>query len=132
MSAVNTEAKKEVSAFLEKHINGSKLSQKEIASICGFKNYNVVSMIKRGETGVPVEKIPKMAQALDLDRAELFEFVMSRYRPGELKAIKEVYGSPITEAERQVIKLLREIIPEGHLTSNPQHFISKIREALTD
>jgi hypothetical protein len=55
---------------------------------------------------------------------------MSRYDPELLDVISQIFGEPITQAERKVIKLLREIIPEGHLVSNTPYFLEKIKGAI--
>ena len=124
--------KQEVATFIAKHVDRSKYSQKEIADMCGFNSPNVITMIKQGLTKLPIEKISKLAKALDLDRIELFTFVMARYRPKELEVIEDIYGESINEAERRVVRLLRETIPEGALSSNPLYYMDKIRTALTD
>ncbi|NOV31220.1 helix-turn-helix domain-containing protein [Methylomonas sp. ZR1] len=131
MNDVSKEAKAKVAAFVEKHVNRSKYSQKEIAEICGFNTPNIITMIKQGMTKVPIEKIPKLAQALDIDRVEFFDFVMRSYKPKEYEAILEIIGEPITEAEHKVIRLLRRHIPEGDLINRTDHYLDKIREAIT-
>jgi transcriptional regulator with XRE-family HTH domain len=127
---LNQDATKEVASFIEDLVNRSKLSQKEIAEMCGFKTPNVITMIKQGATRLPKDKIAILAKALDVDRGEFFEFVMSRYDPELLDVISQIFGEPITQAERKVIKLLREIIPEGHLVSNTPYFLEKIKGAI--
>lgn len=124
------EAKLEVAGFLEKIINRSSYSQKEIAEMCGFNSSNIISMLKQGATKVPVEKIPALAKALDIDRVEFFELVMKNYRPKEYEVIVEIFGDPISDAERTIIKLLRQVIPAGQLINNTSHYRNKIRVAL--
>ena len=127
---IAAEAKAKVAAFVEQRVNRSKLSQKEMADICGFPTANMITMIKTGATKVPIEKIPKLARALDVDRVEFFDMVMRSYKPKEYNAILEIIGEPITEAEHKVVNLLRRIIPEGNLVNNTNHYLDKIREAL--
>ncbi|WAR43528.1 helix-turn-helix domain-containing protein [Methylomonas rapida] len=124
------EAKLEVAGFLERIINRSTYSQKEIAEMCGFNTPNIITMLKQGSTKVPVEKIPALAKALDIDRVEFFELVMKNYRPKEYEVIVEIFGEPISDAERAIIKLLRQVIPAGQLVNNTNHYRNKIREAL--
>ncbi|MBS3904581.1 MAG: helix-turn-helix transcriptional regulator [Simkania sp.] len=126
----SSENKLEVAAFLEKVINRSSYSQKEIAEMCGFNSPNIITMLKQGVTKVPVEKVPALAKALDVDPVEFFELVMKSYRPKEYQVIVEIFGEPISEAERTVIKLLRQIIPAGLLVNNTSHYRNKIRIAL--
>ena len=126
----STQTTQEVAVFLEKVINQSTYSQKEIAEMCGFNSPNIITMLKQGLTKVPIDKIPMLAKILDLDCAEFFEFVMKRYKPKEYKVIVEVFGEPISDAEKSIIRLLREVIPAGQLVNNPSHYRAKIRAAL--
>lgn len=124
------EARLEVAGFLERIINRSKYSQKEIAEMCGFNSPNIITMLKQGATKVPVEKIPALAKALDIDRVEFFELVMKNYRPKEYEVIVEIFGEPISDAERAIIKLLRQVIPKGQLVNHTSHYRNRIREAV--
>lgn len=124
------ENKLEVAVLLEKVINRSSYSQKEIAKMCCFNSPNIITMLKQGATKVPVEKIPALAKALNLDRVKFFELVMKNYRPKEYEVIVEIFGEPISDAERAIIKLLRQIIPAGQLVDNTSYYRNKIRAAL--
>lgn len=126
----NSDAKLEVAIFLEKVVNQSTYTQKEIAEIAGFNSPNIITMLKQGSTKVPVEKITALARALDIDRVEFFELVMKSYRPEEYAVIVEIFGESISDAERKIIKLLREVIPAGQLVNNTSHYRNKIRAAL--
>ncbi|WP_431064792.1 XRE family transcriptional regulator [Methylotuvimicrobium sp.] len=125
-----SKAKLEVADFLEKVINQSTYSQKEIADMAGFNSPNIITMLKQGLTKVPVERIPALARVLDIDRVEFFELVMKSYRPKEYAVIVEIFGDPISDAERRIIRLLREVIPDGQLVNNTNHYRNKIRAAL--
>jgi transcriptional regulator with XRE-family HTH domain len=122
--------KDEVARFIAGAIDSKKLKQKEIAAICGFKNPNMVTMLKQGTTKVPIEKIPKLASALNANLAEFFELVMKTYKPAEYEVILEVFGEPISAAERMIIMDLRAVVTSDMLTADPSFYINKIRAAL--
>ena len=56
--------------FLDRRILelAGKKSQREIAIQAGFPNPNYVSMIKAGSSKLPLDRVPSMAKALDVDR----------------------------------------------------------------
>ncbi len=119
-----------VASFVERRVNQSPYSQKEIAEMCGFNTPNMITMLKQGITKVPVEKIPALAKALDVNQVDLFTLVMKNYRPKEYEVIVKILGEPISNAERKIVRLLRDILPEGQLINNTDHYKNKIRAAL--
>ena len=48
-------------------------TQAEIAAEAGFTNVNMLSMIKTGATRLPIDRVPALAAALDVDAARLFQ-----------------------------------------------------------
>lgn len=122
----------QVASFVERRVNQSPYSQKEIAEMCGFNTPNIITMLKQGSTKVPVEKIPALAKALDVDQVEFFTLVMKNYRPKEYEVIVKILGDPISEAERNIVKLLRDTIPDGRLINNTAYYKDKIRDAITN
>ena len=44
-------------------------TQKEIAQDAGFVNANMLSLLKSGANKVPLDRVPALAQALEVDRA---------------------------------------------------------------
>ncbi len=58
-----------VSKQIEKHQH--RLTQREIAHRAGFKNANILSMIKDGRVKMPLERVPALAAALECDVTEL-------------------------------------------------------------
>ena len=67
--------------FLRAQIDGHGLSQREIAARMGYEKPHIVSMFKLGETRVPLEKVPSMAEALGVDPVDLFVRVLACYAP---------------------------------------------------
>ena len=67
-------------------------SQKEIAEEVGFPKANVLTMIKKGQTKLPIKRVPKMAIALDVDPARLMKICLAEYHPEILQVIEETLG----------------------------------------
>ncbi len=96
--------------FLQNAINsqaGTK-SQRQIAAEIGYPNANIISMMKRGEIKVPLEKIPALAAALNVDPALLFRLAMDEYRPDVKNAVGAVFGTVVTKNERELINKIRQ------------------------
>jgi hypothetical protein len=73
--------------FLAYHIDKSEFTQREIATACGFGRPSMISMIKSGDTRMPLERLGVMAAVLSLDLGELFKLWMKTYYPETLKAL---------------------------------------------
>ncbi|MGZ9053126.1 MAG: helix-turn-helix domain-containing protein [Rhodoplanes sp.] len=58
-------------------ISGVK-SQREIAAELGYERPNIISMMKRGETKLPLDKVPALAKALHVDPAHLFRLALEQ------------------------------------------------------
>lgn len=105
------------------------LTNQDIATRIGYANPNVISMIKKGRTKLPVDKVIKMADALGVDRARLMRLVMTEYMPDAYEAIVKCIGEPITQNERVVLEVWRDstngkdpAIPENAIKGLHQGF----------
>lgn len=97
--------------FLTKRIDelrGSK-SQVEIADQAGFTTPNMISMLKNGDTKLPIDRVPSMAKALDADPAYLLRLTLEQAM-GETaaRAVGEIFGSPVTANERVWLEEIRD------------------------
>ena len=72
-------------------------SQKEIAKEVGFPKANVLTMLKQGNTRVPIHRVPALAEALGVDPAKFMRMVLAEYHPEILKAIESSLGEIKTE-----------------------------------
>jgi DNA-binding Xre family transcriptional regulator len=59
-------------------------SQREIARIAGFTQPNMVSMIKTGEAKLPLERVEKLAIALDCDPHHLAQLALEQFHGPEV------------------------------------------------
>jgi len=91
-------------------LSGEK-SQREIASEIGYDKPNMISMFKRGEAKVPLEKIPLLAKALRVDPIHLFRLGLEQYWPDLGQMIDEMFHQAglITRNEFSLVKEVRKI-----------------------
>lgn len=81
----------------------------EIASEAGFANANMLSMLKSGKNKVPLDRVPSLAKALEVDPAYLMRLALDQaVGATAAKAITEIFGTPVTENERGWLTELRE------------------------
>lgn len=71
----------DIHQFLAYHIDRSDLTQREIAKACGFTRPNMISMIKTGDTRLPLERLAAIADVLQIDAFEVFTLWMKTYYP---------------------------------------------------
>src|SRR5690606_23967372 len=57
-------------------------TQQQIAREAGFPRSNMLSMIKKGKTRLPLERVPALAKALEIDPAVLFRVALKELWPG--------------------------------------------------
>ena len=83
MQTVRPLANTAIARFLDRRIDelkGAK-TQREIAAEAGYEKPNIISMFKYGEAKVPLDKIPALAKALEIDPAHLFRLALEQYWP---------------------------------------------------
>lgn len=84
-------------------------TQAEIAAEAGFVNANFVSMLKSGKNKIPLDRVPALAKALEVDSAYLMRLALDQaIGVTAAKAIIEIFGSPVSEHERGWVEALRE------------------------
>lgn len=107
--------------FMAKQLLASPLSQKEIAEIVGFKNQNVITMIKQGDLKLALDRVPAMARALNCDPKHLFRLALEQsWSEDTMRDIGEVLDTGLSANERKLLEIYRattnnqdpEITPE--------------------
>jgi transcriptional regulator with XRE-family HTH domain len=93
-------------------------SQREIAQEIGYEKPNMISMFKRGEAKVPLDKIPLLAKALNVDPAHLLRMALQQYNPEFYKVIGQILDNKdiVSDNEIAVIKELRKLTGERDVT----------------
>ena len=104
-------AESKIARYLAKQIDAiaSEKSQREIAAEIGYDKPNMLSMIKRGESKLPLEKVPLMAKALHVDTGHLMRLAMEQYWPNMHEAIRDSFGYTVTKNEYDIVAYLREL-----------------------
>ena len=86
-----------------------KKTQAEIAEEAGFVNPNMVTMIKKGATKLPIDRVPALAKALESDPALLLRLALEQSEGSTAAAaIYEIIGQPVTRNEMAWIREIRE------------------------
>ncbi|MDP9155353.1 MAG: helix-turn-helix domain-containing protein [Pseudomonadota bacterium] len=122
-----------VAEYLEKAIDMSGRSQRQLAEDLGYENPNVITMFKQGRTKVPINKINLLARALGLDPANLLRMVMEEYMPEAWAVIDQTIGDRyITPAQQQLGKMIDEITGDQGLNLDEPALNKALRAAFTD
>lgn len=84
-------------------------TQAEIASEAGFPNANMLTFLKNGRNKVPINRVPSLAKALEVDPAYLLRLALDQaVGATAAKAIVDIFGLPTTENERGWLAELRD------------------------
>ena len=83
-------------------------TQAEIASQAGFTNVNMLSLIKTGSTRLPLDRVPALANALDVDPARLFQLSLEQWvGSAAARTFEIIYGTVVTRNEIGWLEELR-------------------------
>ena len=102
--------------FLDRHIDRMTAAgwrQIDIARAIGYSKANIIAMFKKGDTKVPINKVPALARTLGVDPAFLMRLGLQQYWPEEAETITEVLGGIYTENEKAIIEAIREASDHG-------------------
>ena len=87
----------------------SRKTQKEIAHQAGFVNPNMISLLKSGATKLPLDRVPDLARAIEVDPAHLMRLALEQsIGKTAAVAVLETFGTPTTANERLWLAELRE------------------------
>jgi hypothetical protein len=82
-------------------------TQKQVAAEVGYEKPNIITMMKRGQTKVPLEKVPALARALGVDPVHFLRIAMLEYAPENWRVIEEAFGFVVTRHERELVETVR-------------------------
>jgi hypothetical protein len=83
-------------------------TQREIASEAGFIAVNMLAMIKAGSSKLPLDRVPALAKALEIDPAYLFMLAIEQHDPTLARVVKEIFGTPVTKNEVAWLEEIRD------------------------
>lgn len=89
-------------------IECSSKTQKEIAKDAGFASPNILSMMKTGETKVPINRIPSLSQALGIAPGEFINVALREYHPDLHSVLIEHFGFGLSLEERILLEIYDE------------------------
>src|ERR1700733_11682805 len=94
-----------IAKYIDKKIDELKgvKTQREIATEIGYDKPHLISMFKRGEARVPLDKIPLLAKALGVDPAHLFRLALEQYWPDRGEIITKLFGRLASENEEEIL-----------------------------
>ncbi|ABE43855.1 hypothetical protein [Polaromonas sp. JS666] len=67
-------------------------SDAELSTALGFERSTILTMTKSGAIKFPLNKIPALAEALELDASDLLVTAMKESAPDLLELIEQVWG----------------------------------------
>lgn len=85
---------------------------RELADAAGYQNHNVITMIRKGRTKLPLDKVGPFAEVLCVDPVWLCRLAMSDYMPETLSVIEQCLGPMLTNNEKCILEIWR------HATGN--------------
>lgn len=86
-----------------------KKTQAEIAEEAGFVNQNMITMLKKGSTNLPIDRVPALSAALECDPALLLRLALQQSEGSTAAAaIHEIIGQPISKNEMSWILEIRD------------------------
>lgn len=97
--------------YLEKRVLELKprKSQIEISAEAGFRSPNMMAMIKRGSTKLPLDRVLGLAKALDCDAAMLFRMALEQLNEDSTAlAIDQIFGAIVSKNEVDWLNAIRE------------------------
>lgn len=110
--------KSKVAVYLTSQINRSRKTQKQIAREAGFPAPNILSMVKSGDTKLPIARVPALAQSLEIEAPKLLRLCLEEYEPELLSVIDSVLpGGLLSEEEEFLILIVRSLYPAKAKTS---------------
>lgn len=108
-----------------KRLEGRK-TQAQVAREAGFPHPNMMSMIKHGKSRLPLERVPALAEALEIDPALLFRSALAESWPGYERVVIRIFGAVLTEEEREMIAFIR------HATGNVPKLTPRLEKAIKE
>jgi hypothetical protein len=98
-----------VAEYLERAIEMSGKTQRQLTQELGYENPNIITMFKQGKSKLPINKVGAMARSLGLDPANLLRVVMTEYMPEAWAVIEDVVGQRfVTQAQTDFQRLVDE------------------------
>jgi len=83
-------------------------TQAQIAAEAGFRQANMLAMLKSGAAKLPLERVPALARALECDPAILFIMAVEQQDNALAGTLEEIFGTHVSQNEIAWLKAIRE------------------------
>lgn len=110
MSTTNVRpyADTKLSRFLDEYIDRKvDRSHREIARAAGWTQSNMVTMIKKGDTRLPLDRVTAFARAIGVDPLFLFRLALEQFMPDD-EATAKMLEFLCTENEVEILTVVRK------------------------
>jgi transcriptional regulator with XRE-family HTH domain len=84
-------------------------TQRDIAEAVGYDKPNPINMMAKGTMKVPLNIIPALAKALNVDAGFLFRLTLSSQWPDAAEVIAQIFGTPLTRNETEIVNFIRGV-----------------------
>lgn len=101
----------ELARFLDKRISQlrGKRTQREVASLAGFASPPMLAMIKSGASKCPIDRVPALAEALEVDPRYLLRLaLLQAWGDTAARTIDDVVGTVLSRNEEAWVRELRD------------------------
>ncbi len=97
------------SNYIMKLLMETTKSQKEIAETVGFKNQNMITMLKQGHVKLALDRVPRMAKALGVDEVDMFKLALTQfYDDASCRLLVDLLEKGLSKDERAILRVVRE------------------------
>jgi len=101
--------------FLDWAIDRANLTDKEFADALGVMKPGVITMMRRGQVKLPLQQVPAIARAVDVDPAFMLRMALAEYMPEVFEVMVETFGKPLSENERLLVECYRRVSPNDEI-----------------
>lgn len=103
-----------VAAFIDERLREISKTDRQVAQDAGLGSAHALKLMAKGDIKVPLDRVESLAEALDVDPADLLRLVMREYMPGTWNSIENIVGGlALTEDERAMVLAYRQVIKNG-------------------
>lgn len=121
--AIRPFADTRIAKLLQKRMDElrSRKSQKDIALAAGYTQPNIISMMKNGDSRVPLEKTWQLAKAFEVDAALFFRLALEQAFPPETHyELTKLFSNVVSDNEVTWVEKIREITADGDPSLTPE------------
>jgi hypothetical protein len=122
-----------VAEFVAHHVALSRKTQAVIAAEAGFSTPNLITMIKKGDTKLPIVRVAPLARALDVDPVHLLRLALAEYQPENWHAIEGLIGNRlIADHEFAFLAMMREATGGTVIDARDPSVLERLQSLLAD